>query len=155
MKRRHKCFTLLEIGLCIAILSIVASLVGFQAKKMICAHRFHSNMECLMADVRRIQILSLSAFCDIELQITQSAHGYEYKLHTDEVLKHFKVKKKGEPLSGVDQILIDGKPLQGSCTFTLYGNGQVVPRRVVTFAYADETYLLDLTTPLLITLKRG
>jgi len=111
-------------------------------------------MENLLSDLRRIQVISLSALSDIKMKITKGEKGYEYTLQTDEILEKFRVKKRSEPLSGVEKITVDGKPLKSPLTITLYGNGQMDPQKKVTFEQAKEAYVLDLTAPLSIELKR-
>jgi len=153
--KSKRLFTLFEIALCMAILSLTGTLLTWQAKEMVSAHQFHKSISHLLTDLRRIQIVSLSDRADIELKISKSEKGYKYQIHTDELLPHFS--KKEQKLTGVKKISLGGKPLTKPVTLTLFASGQITPKRKITLHQKEESkegYCLNLETPLYIEIAR-
>lgn len=99
---KNRAFTLLEIVICVAILGIIGSVIGWQAKEMIQTHRFRKSVAMLFADLRKAQMLSLCRRTDIELEIAPIKDGYSYLLRSDEPISE--LTKKPTKLRGVKKM---------------------------------------------------
>jgi len=73
--KSKRAFTLLEIMVCIAILSLVAGFLGWHVKSMVDVHRFHKHIDRLVTDLHKLQIIALTHETDITLNIQRNADG--------------------------------------------------------------------------------
>lgn len=152
MRKSKKSFTLLEIMICVAILGMVATVMGWQIKNMVQAHHFHKNIDHLVTDLRKAQIIALSKRCDLELLLRKEGKEYSYSLHVDEPIKGFS--KKTMKLTGVKKIQIEKKPMKNQILIHIYSSGRIAPAKEIQFFQDKEKALiLDLSKPLVINLS--
>jgi len=150
---RPKCraFTLLEIIICIAILSASVIGIGWQMKGMLAIHQFNKNIANFLADLRKAQLVALCDRVDIDLNIYEEGGHYQYSFSTDDPLLCFINKKI--TLTGIQEIKTEKKKLK-ELKIHLYPSGRISPEKKITFlCQADRGVTLDLTSPLCIELK--
>jgi len=151
MKKSKRPFTLFEIVICISILSIVAGIMGWQIKNMVTAHHFHKNIDHLLTDLRKAQLIALSNRADLELLLTKKEGSYSYCLRADEPIRG--LNRKTMKLTGVKKIQIDKKPMKEKSLIHIYSTGRFAPTKKIHFFQNEEKELiLNLTKPLVIEL---
>lgn len=119
-------------------------------KGVLSANHFQKNIDCLVTDLKKAQILALSNRVDIELQIKKRGEVFIYQLHSDEPLPAFEHKQM--TLKGIEQITQRGKALQ-SYTFTVYASGRIAPSDPISFEKGEKEMMLDLRKTPLIEIK--
>jgi hypothetical protein len=148
----YKPFTLLEIVICVAILSLAAVGIGWQMKGMLEIHKFEKSVGIFFTDLRKAQLVALSDRVDIDLTLAKTDKGYEYKFKSDDPLLCFI--SKGKVLTGIQEIRNEKKRIE-SLHLHLYPTGRIGPEEKITFLQAQERgVILDLSTPLYVELKR-
>ncbi|NGX39795.1 MAG: hypothetical protein KR126chlam1_01128 [Chlamydiae bacterium] len=134
-QRTRRPFTLLEIALCIAILSMVASVLGLQIRNMVTAHYFQKSVDSLLTDLRKLQIIALSDRSDLTLKINCQDGKYSYEVMSDDPIPCL-LPKKGS-LQGVKKISFSKKRIRSSLELKIFSSGRVEPKGVLSF-YPDE-----------------
>ncbi|NGX36966.1 MAG: hypothetical protein K1000chlam2_00112 [Chlamydiae bacterium] len=152
MQRKKSNFTLLEIVICVAILGIAAVTVGWQMRNMLAMHHFHKNIDNLLTDLRKCQLIALSDRSDIEIRIYKMEDRYFYHLYSDTPIPFFK--SKPMKMIGLKEVRQKNRPID-ALTIYIYGNGRIEPNeKIQFFQNEEEGFSLDLCTPQLIELKR-
>lgn len=123
-------FTLLEIVICMAILSLASVAIGWQAKGLLAVHHFQKDLSYLLTDLKCAQLVALSNRVDIELRLQKVGNTYCYQLHTEEPLPAFV--KRVVKLKGIEEIRKGKKPIE-SYTFTVYASGRISPTEEISF----------------------
>lgn len=142
--KTSRCFTLLEIVICVALLSLVGSLIGWQAKEMVTTHHFHKNIDMLCTDLRKLQIMALSHRTDFSLYLSSDQKGMHYAISCDEPIPHFH--KRTVDLLGIKEIKLEGKTRQ-NLIFHVAPNGRITPNQKVELILdAKRKMGLDLAT---------
>lgn len=126
--RTKRPFTLFEIALCVVILGLIGTVLGWQIKNMVSRHHFHKNLDMLVTDLRKIQIMALANRCDIEMEILQKNGTISYRITSDEELPLIK---------GKEVKLLGVKKVKKPHTLTVYSSGRIVPKEDI-FLYQDE-----------------
>lgn len=149
---RCRLFTLLEIVICIAILSLAAVGIGWQMKGMLDIHRFEKSVAIFFTDLRKAQLVALSDRVDIDLTLSKTDKGYEYQFRSDDPLLCFT--SKAAVLTGIQEIRSEKKKIE-SLHLHLYPSGRIGPEEKITFLQTGERgVIVDLSTPLYVELKR-
>ncbi|NGX27360.1 MAG: hypothetical protein K940chlam6_01294 [Chlamydiae bacterium] len=145
-------FTLLEIVLCVAILSVAAVTLSWQMKGMLMAHHFNQNVDNFLTDLRKCQLIALSDRVDIEMRIEKKDDTYLYSLHCDDPIPCFI--KKPMKLSGVEQIKRNKKPIDQHILI-IHSSGRISPIDDISlFQNEDRGVTFKLKKSPLIELKR-
>ena len=127
-RRKKRPFTLFEIALCVVILGLIGTLLGWQIKTMVARHHFHKNLDMLVTDLQKIQIMALANRCDIELKILQKNGTISYQVSSDEKLPQ---------INGKEVKLLGVKKVKTPHTLTVYASGRIVPQEEILF-FQDE-----------------
>ena len=152
IKKNTKNFTLIEILISVSILSIAAVALGWQMKNMISAHHFYKDMNHLVTDLRKSQLIALSDRSDIGVKIYREKEGYSYQFQSDCPLPFFITKRV--KLTGVREIKQNHKPVQ-QLFLSIYSTGRIEPCQEIEFIQNEtRSLILDLKSPLIIELKR-
>ena len=135
-----------------AILGIAAVTVSWQMKNMLSTHHFHKNIDNLLTDLRKCQLIALSDRSDIEMRIYKKEDRYFYQLHSDTPIPLFTSK----PMKMIGLKTIRQKErLLNELTIYIYSNGRIEPNEEIQlFQNEEEGLILDIRKPQLIELKR-
>jgi len=125
---KRKAFTLLEITLCIAILSLVAITVGWQTKNMVTSYHFHKNIDNLLVDLKKAQLIALSDRIDLEMKMTKKESYYCYEIRSDE--PSLRIQRKPLKLTAVKQIKVENDPVE-ELTLQIYSSGRMEPEKKI------------------------
>jgi hypothetical protein len=154
-KKRLYPFTLMELFLCIAILSLASVVVGFSVKGMYDKHTLESSGKRITMKLRELQALALSYQTDMTFELREDEKGLSYRTTTD------------EPLPGFDRKWV---ALKDHCTFTfkaqpstllkveIASSGWMTPQGVLEIKRRGAnkntpSLWIDFRTPLQITLS--
>ncbi len=149
-KRYH--FTLLEIVICVAILGIAAITLSWQMKDMLKVHHFNNNVDHLVTDLKKCQLIALSDRVDIEMRIEKKGDTYLYTLHCDDPIPCFM--KRPMKLNGVQKMKVGKKPLNRH-VLTIYSSGRIAPINEIELMQDEERGMaLQLEKSPLIEIKR-
>ena len=132
-KRR---FTLLELLVCIAILGVIASLLGIKGKGMVDHHRFRSSVQEVANKLGLCKTLALSYQADLTFRLFEKEGALYFQIISDEPLIQKKIPKKPIKLPGVDT----ATPV----TLAIPPSGWINPQ-VLEFHHKDQT--LRINTP--------
>lgn len=149
-KQEGKFFTLLEIVICVAILSLAAVAIGWEMKGVLSAHHFRKNVEQLLLDLKKTQLIALSNRVDLEIRLKKIGKDFCYQIHSDEPLPC--LIKKPMKLKGIGSLQRDKKEIQAH-TFTICSSGRIVSKGVISFHKNEQTMKLDLSKTPSIELK--
>ena len=127
-RKAHRFFTLFEIVLCVAILGLLGTLLGWQLKTMVDSQHFQKNIDMLWTDLHKMQILALANRADLELRITEKGGKYAYTITSDEPLKS---------LDGKTVKLLGVKKITGPRTLIVYSSGRMEPLKPITLTQAN------------------
>lgn len=144
-KNKHP-FTLLEIMLCIAVLTIISGMVGFKIKEAVERQQFLSQISDLSAEIRRLQGFALSYGSTFGIKIYQREGKFCYSLTSDEPLD-FISKAKSFSLNGVNSMIVNKKELK-EFSFDILPSGRIEPAAKLSMQQKEETRVLDLGDPL-------
>ncbi len=118
-KRTSRCFTLLEIVICMAILGIVAGFTGWGINQMVVEYRFNKSVKSLVSDLRKNHLICLASRMDMELCFEKKGKDFKYFFRTDEPLPS--VFSKPKRLKGVKAI----RPIGDVYVLPLYSSGRI------------------------------
>jgi type II secretory pathway pseudopilin PulG len=140
-------FTLLEIVVCLAILTLVSGVIGIKIKQATDRHRFESSFNQLVYELKKIQMLALGYRSEFGLEVQACGGEYQYAFFTDE--PHFTGKLTSHTLEYATGLSFNNRDVE-TITFTLLADGRILPEGKLAFHYRDEVRMLDLTSPLQI-----
>lgn len=129
---KSKCFTLLEIVIVIAILSLIASVVGWQIVSAVNTHAFQKEVEEVYNAIRHAKVLSLTYRTDINVRFVKEGDGLYYQLYTDEPFANTLFDREKKVLKRIGKFTFNDKTFK-DFDFTLYANGNLEPRGVLGF----------------------
>ena len=142
MKNRHgvrkrsnktrSAFTLLEIMLVIAILGMVASVVGWQIGTAVSAYAFQREIEEVYNAVKQSQILCLTYRTDICVHLFREDGVFYYQLQTDEPFTEIPFDRDKKPLEKIGKITFNEKTIK-ELDLNLFSQGQIDPRGILGF----------------------
>jgi hypothetical protein len=142
--RSKKSFTLLELFLCLALLTLLSGVVGWQMKDVLAHHQFRNSVDRLVSRIRELQVLTTSYQNDMGIEIYTEEGQLQYKLITEEPLPIFDF-KKNYPLQGIDAITLKGKKVKES-KIMLFSNGRITPCETLGFHNKNQSLWVDLSS---------
>ena len=152
-KKIKKAFTLLEILVCLAIISLVSVLVGTKGHQLLSYHQFRSISQTFLLDLGRFQILAMTSGSDIICKIIKEASGYV--IHWDpEAVLPLEQGALSYALKGVEKIQLQGKVVN-EFDFTLLSSGRIFPVSHITFVSKKEEKVLSIDLAYPFYVKEG
>lgn len=151
---KSRAFTLIEVCIAIALLGMLAGLVGWQLKKMVHLHHFRGSVALFLEEMQKLQIVALSRRCDLTVEIKEEMGKWSYFMKTDEPIQLYGKERKIE-LEGVQEISFNQKfPTRFS--FAISPAGRIDPPTEIQFFSAEkeeenqEKITVDLKHPLIV-----
>jgi prepilin-type N-terminal cleavage/methylation domain-containing protein len=132
MSKQTNAFTLLEIILVITILSMVASVVGWQIATCVNRYALQREVEEVYNAVKQSQVLSLTYKTDIGVHFLREDGVFYYCLQTDEPFMEISFDREKKALRKVGRITFNGKSVK-TFDLSLFSNGNIEPRGVLGF----------------------
>lgn len=143
-------FTLLEIVLCVAILGLTATTLGWQIKSIIVNYSFEKNIGFFLTDLKQMQFLALANQVDIEINIKKD-QKYYYNITCQDpnriIHQPYHSLDHVEKISFEEKKTLDSNPMT-SQKIVIYHNGRIFPEKVLHF-YSKNTIKkksIDLTS---------
>lgn len=136
-------FTLLEIVLSIAILSIVATTLGWQIRNMVVKYTFEKSVGIFLTDLKQMQFLALANQVEIAITINklEKDQKYYYKIYCGDPNK--KINQPFQCLDHVTKILGIEKDKKAapikSQLLTIFRNGRITPEKKLQFCLNKNT----------------
>jgi prepilin-type N-terminal cleavage/methylation domain-containing protein len=146
--RIKRSFTLLEMAIALALLSVIGTVVGVSVKKLIDSHRFESSLLSLFNELQQAQLLSSAYDAEVAVDLFEEGGAFVACLHTEEPgLKRYIATKR--ELTRTAAITFNGKKVS-SLHMDIYSGGRIVPRGVFAFfdSLQDKPRVLYLDTSL-------
>ncbi len=83
-QKKSKSFTLLELMVCLALISLLSAVLGIKGIDLLAHHRFYGGLQTWLFDVHRTQILAMNQSCDVVCTIKKNQQGgYQALLTSD------------------------------------------------------------------------
>jgi prepilin-type N-terminal cleavage/methylation domain-containing protein len=148
-------FTLVEILIVIAILSLVGGGIGYQISRLINDHCFQSEAAAICSALQEAQFISVIHETECELLIYPEKGHLVYQLKTDEPLPA--IDQRPKPLKESRFITLNNAKAAHVC-FKVLSSGRIEPTAVLGFHQKDpvehqfQGLWLDLQTPVQIKL---
>jgi len=121
-----KYFTLLEIVISIAILSLCFSLIGMKTQKAIYKHRYENNIKKLNHYAQFCKKMALSNQADVYLNLKEQNESIKLEIGTSETEGFFKnMKKTKDTLNDINFLV--NKETVSSLEIVFTSNGCVMP----------------------------
>jgi prepilin-type N-terminal cleavage/methylation domain-containing protein len=150
---RKKCFTLIEIMIAMAIISLVGTVVGWQIHRMIASHRLESDAEQLCIALQEAQLLAITHETDFQIRLYSDRGKIFYQIKTHEPLAV--VDQRPKAFSAVHSLSWKGSTVS-SIDLDLYSSGRIEPPESIGLISKDpkknRSLWVDLQTPLHIKL---
>lgn len=147
-RRKHKSFTLLEITLCLVLLSLTAGFMIWKVKEALQEVRFSNAFEQLIVELQKCQFLALSHQSDLQLEFVHRDGHWYYSSSSDEPSLRKETKNKVE-LDLLSTLKFDEKKRE-SFLLKIYSSGRIEPLGVLKLRGPASTRSIDLRSPLLI-----
>lgn len=151
-------FTLLELCICIAILSLSGVFIGWQVKGAIEHERFESSLQRLESELHTLQLLSMSYQTDLSLTLSFKEGKALYQITTDDPILSFGTSLKDtpeRPLGGILSFKLPKKPENQKIQFTFFSSGRIIPQDIVEIKGKRGSVWLDLRQPLQIKIEES
>lgn len=136
-----KSFTLLEIMICLMILSLIGAFTTVQIKKMIAVHQFEAEIGNLFIALQEAQLLSATYQTDLALDISSVGGKIAYSFSTDEPFTSHQFSRATLPLPNTHFCKFNNARAK-TLHFDIYSGG-IEPKGVLAFTPSyDETKTL-------------
>ena len=139
-------FTLLEICLCIVILTLVSGFLGLRIKESVEHQRFLSQVSGFTSELKRLQGFALSYRADFGIRVYQKGEKFYYKLFTDEPLD-FIQKVPARTLKGLTTLSLNEKNVS-EISLSILSSGKIEPEAVIGMHLGEEKRFIDLRNTL-------
>jgi prepilin-type N-terminal cleavage/methylation domain-containing protein len=144
MKRRaRRAFTLLEIVIALALLSLIGTLVGVQTVQLLRTHRFASEIEQFFTSVREAQVLALNYTTDHAIDISLENGIVYYQITTDEPFSPQVLDQRKIACKQISQIFFDQRK-EKKLHFAILSSGSIEPQGVLALCSEQERRYIDL-----------
>jgi prepilin-type N-terminal cleavage/methylation domain-containing protein len=154
--KAHVAFTLLEIMLVIAILGMVASVVGWQIATAVSKYAFQREIEEIYNAVKQSQVLCLTYRTDICVHFFREDGVFYYQLRTDEPFAEIPFDREKRPLEKIGKITFNEKTVK-EWDLNLFSQGYIDPRGILGFfpknKKEDAALWMDFQGAFLLTLS--
>jgi len=150
---RRRFFTLLELMVCLAIVAMIASVIGWQIKSSLDTSRFKSSASIVKQEIEKLQMLALTFGSDMQLEIRKEGDKYVMVSITDEAALK-KLKGKKIVLEGVTKVTWNKQSNVKPLYLSILSNGRIVQNGVLGLHQEDRAYFLDMGAPLQIKFKQ-
>ena len=150
MKRhRSRGFTLLELMVCLGIISLMGSLVATKGYQLFSYHQFRCISQTFLADLNRWQIVAMAQGCDVKCKIQEN--GSIYKVQFEPDMPVMGVERLNYELKCAEKMQFQGKILK-KFEFTLFSSGRISDQGVLTLIPKQEEKALsiDLSYPVVL-----
>ena len=127
LKIIKKYFTLLEIVISIAILSLCFSLIGMKTQKAIYKHRYENNIKQFNHYTQFCKKMALSNQADVYLNLKEQNENIEIEMGTSETEGFFKNMKKTKDILKDINFLVNEEMIN-SLEIVFTSNGCVIPK---------------------------
>lgn len=143
---KNKAFTLLELMVCLVLISLLGAIIGIKGIDLLAHHRFRSTLQTWLLDIGRAQILAMYQKCDVICILKKRAEGgYQANIESDS--------PSFSPSSYIwkDVALLNfqGKPVELFC-ITFSPAGRISPLgilQIVPYKGEKDAIFLDLSYP--------
>jgi len=142
--RRSRSFSLLEIVIVLLLISTIAGVSSCLLIPFYRSYQFQAEVEAVYALAGELQIEALTLQSDMQLLVKQEKGQWVVRSHSEEVA----LKPQRIELSHVETVA------GGEESIVFYANGQIEPKKVLTFQRGVERRGVDFRRPLLIKLWR-
>ena len=136
-KRSSFSFTLLEILLVVSIVSVLASVVGWQIVKCVDRYFFQDEVEKFYLTLKEAQLLSLTYQTDIHMYLFQEGDAFAYQIETDEPFSAKELDKGKKRLKTVKKVTWQNRPIKKIDLF-INARGAMQPHGILTFFCTRE-----------------
>lgn len=155
MKNKRWSFTLLEMMVALAVLSMAAVAIGWQTIRLVAHHRFETGGRMLYTALLEAQMISMIHRTDSTFTITQEGGRFFYQWQSDEPAKVFH--SPAQELKGVSWISIDKKgKLNKPIVFNVFSSGRIEPTLALELHDdAEKKIRIDLREPIKIRYEKG
>jgi prepilin-type N-terminal cleavage/methylation domain-containing protein len=150
-KRCKSAFTLLEIVICLAIVTLLMGVVGVKIYQLVDLYRFRFSVQKMLFELNHWQILALTHRQDVAWTISKQNEEYVFRYETETPLSSPFASQK-HALSNVRHLKLNGKivpALQGM----IYSTGRIEPEGILHFEpkegiSPEEALWIDLKYPM-------
>lgn len=154
-RKATRAFTLIEICTAVAILVVIAGVLGWHIHQIVSVHRFHHQVDQLTLELRKLQTLALTYQTDIELKIYHKDNQFHYTVSSDSPIQFIKPALE-QNLPNVRQVLLNNSNQQ-MIQLKVSSTGAIEPKGIIKFYQApdnqEQGLWLDFRQPLLIKLS--
>ena len=146
-------FTLLEIMVCLVIITLAGAAIGVQGGNLFKYHQFRSVAQTFVFDISKWRVMSMTLGSDVTCSIDKGEEGYTVTWTPDAPIE-----TKGTPLfyplKGVKGLFLQGKS-KDSYEFIIYSSGRISSSDILTFSPSkkEKAVSIDLSYP--ASLKEG
>lgn len=84
--KKIRAFTLMEICISVALLGMLAGVVGWHFIRMADLQRFRKSVDLFVTTLQKLQIIALSRRCDLSVKLFKKEGQYFYSISSDEPL---------------------------------------------------------------------
>jgi prepilin-type N-terminal cleavage/methylation domain-containing protein len=134
--RKVRSFTLLEMTIVLAILSLIGAFSAIHITKLIGAHRFESEISHLFIVLQEAQVLSSVYKTDIALDISRQQGKLCYRFSTNEPFTFQQLNQKESALKQTASIGFKGKKIS-KLHIDIF-SGRIEPRGILAFFQTQE-----------------
>ena len=141
-----KAFTLLELMVCLFLISLLGALIGIKGIDLLAHHRFRSALQTWLLDIERAQILAMHQKCDVVCILKKRMDGgYQAILESDSPT----FSSSSYTWKDVEKISFQGKVID-TLPITFTPSGRISPQgilEITPYKKEKDSMFLDLSYP--------
>ncbi len=145
--RSKKPFTLLEIMVCLVIITLAGAAIGVSGGNLFKYHQFRGIAQTFVFDLNKWRVMSMTLGSDVECLIDKEKEGYRVTWSPDAPIE-----AEGSSftylLKEVKELSVQGKE-KNSFSFTLFSSGRISSSDMLTLSpnKKDKSISIDLSFP--------
>jgi len=112
---------------CLALISLLATLVGMKGVDLLAHHRFYRGLQTWLFDIHQVQILAMNQGSDVTCTIKKNKEG-EYQAVFESDAPSFQ--STTHDLKGVSQLFFENKPAK-EFKVTFFSSGRTSPTGIL------------------------